>query len=117
MSNQEENPYFFDEEKREMVLSHDDLVNLRDFYSHFKIEEPQLLKETLDLCIPDSTKFDFEQQLRIRQGLANTIAYADHPLFKLEVFDEIREPNKKISDELQLRFELHKILAEDENQG
>ena len=108
----ESNPYFFDEDKQEMVIAHDDLVNLRDFYTHFKIEEPKFLKIVLDECIPDATKFDFQKQLMVRQALAETIANADHPLFKLDVFDEIRKPNEEIANELRVRFELNEMLKD-----
>lgn len=119
MSNSEntEDPFYFDEEKQEMVLQHDDLVNLRDFFTFFKIQEPVLLTRVLDECIPEPSKFDFKRQLMVRQALAETIAKAEHDLFKVDVFNSIRPRNAEIAQELAMRFELERILEEEANKN
>ena len=101
-----------DVEKRQVVITADDVKNVNDFFTHFKIEMPVNLRSSIDTFTKDPTSFTFEDQCKLRAFLAHAVTSVDHVLLKDQVFATIRAKCEKTWFEANFDMDLEKVLTE-----
>ena len=101
-----------DEEKRVVVLTPEDIKNVEDFFTHFKLQPPELLQQMLDKFRKDPKSMTFEDQKIFRAAIAMSMTSIDHPLVKDSVFNSIRAKCDKAYFDAQFDMDIEKALRE-----
>ena len=60
-------------EKKEVVISEDDIKNVRNFFSQFNSPVPQYLEDSLNDYTENSDSYTIEQQNQLRVSIARSI--------------------------------------------
>lgn len=100
------------EQERLVVLTIDDVKNIREFYTHFQVPMSEELKKVLDHW--ENTPFDkitFDDQKRLRAFLAQSISSSEHALIKDQVFSGIVNLCGKAWYDEQFDLDLEEVLT------
>lgn len=100
------------EQDRQVVLTHDDIKNIREFYTHFQIPLTDELTKALEHW--EKTPIEqitFEDQKRLRAYLAHAISTSEHQLIKDQVFSNIVTLCSKAWYEEQFDLDLEEVLT------
>ena len=76
--------------ERKVVITADDIKNIAEFFSHFKIKMSVGLIKSIEDFNSNPTGFTFDDQIKLRAYLAHSIVISDHPLITDKVFNNIR---------------------------
>ena len=79
-----------DEEKQIVVLTAEDIKNVKDFFEHFKIEMPQGISSCIERFSKDPKAITFQDQRTFRALIAHAMVTVDQPLIKDKAFANIR---------------------------
>lgn len=101
-----------DPEKKQVVVSADDIKNIEDFFIHFKIPMPAPLESSVLKYKDNPVEFTFEDQCKLRAYIAYAVTTVDHPLLKDQVFSTIREKCSKAYYDARFDLDLEEVLAE-----
>ena len=77
------------DEKKEVVISADDIKNISVFFNHFNITIPKFLQAELDRYNNKPDKYTYDDQLKLKAELAHAIVDSEHELFKDELFTKV----------------------------
>ena len=86
----------FEEKERNVVISSEDVKNVRDFMTHFKIAMPADLEKALSDFESSKT---FENQEELKVQLCKMMVESDHALLKDELFSQVIDNSSKIVQE------------------
>ena len=100
---------------KEVVLNHDDIKNLREFFTHFKISMIAEMEEILARWEMKKDKVTPQDQQDLKVALCAQMLQSDHPMFKDELFKPILENSSKIVFDAQFEKELETQLSSSEN--
>lgn len=98
-----------EENPKEVVISTEDSRNIREFFTHFKIDMPPYLTKALD---------DFEAnpsvqtQDKLRSATCEAVVTSNHPILKDELFAEAFEASKDITFREKFDRDLNQVLQE-----
>jgi hypothetical protein len=106
-----------DEEKRVVVLTPEDIKNVSDFFTHFKLQPPELMKNMLEKFSKDPKSMTFEDQKVFRAAVAMSMTSVDHPLVRDQAFVTIRTKCDKAFFDAQFDMDIEKVLREPKNEG
>lgn len=106
-----------DEEKRVVVITPEDLKNVEDFFTHFKLTPPPLMRQMLDKMKADPKAITFEDQKLFRAALAMSMNTIDHPLVKDQAFANIRTKCEKAWFDAQFDLDIEQVLREPKTTG
>jgi hypothetical protein len=81
MSNEEE-------QQNKVVITHEDVKNVKDFFSHFNIPLAEYLTTTLNE-IENAEEVTLELQDKMRINIARAIFESEHEIFKDDLFSEV----------------------------
>jgi hypothetical protein len=102
-----------DEEKRVVVLTPEDVKNVEDFFTHFKLQTPPLMQQMLNkFKNADPKTLTFEDQKLFRAALAMSMNTVDHPLVKDQAFANIRSKCEKAWFDAQFDMDIEAVLRE-----
>jgi len=101
-----------DEEKKKVVMTADDFKNVEEFFTHFKIEMPEVLNERIVSYKKDPREFSFDDQKLFRAFIAHAMNTVDHPLVKDDVFKNIRAKCEAAWYSAQFDLDLEQMLKE-----
>lgn len=96
---------------RKVVMTADDIKNITEFFSHFKIPIPDPLQKMLNKFNESPGTFTFDDQIRLRAYIAHTMVSSDHPLLTDKVFGNIRANCDKAWYEAQFEMDAEEIFA------
>jgi len=99
------------EEKKKVVMTADDFKNVEEFFTHFKIEMPELLNERITSYKKDPREFSFDDQKLFRAFIAHAMNTVDHPLVKDDVFKNIRTKCDKAWFDAQFDSDITTLLS------
>ena len=74
-----------------VVVSAEDIKNIEEFFSHFRIDIPAYLQTQLDVYRAAPDEYTLDKQKLLRAELAHAIVSSDHELMKDGVFTNIVE--------------------------
>jgi hypothetical protein len=101
-----------DEEKRVVVLTPEDVKNVEDFFTHFKLQPPELMRIMLEKFRKDPKAVTFDDQKLFRAAIAMSMTSIDHPLVKDQAFVSIRTKCDKAYFDAQFDMDIEKALRE-----
>lgn len=101
-----------DEEKRIVVLTAEDIKNVDDFFTHFKLKAPELILNLVEKMKKDPKSITFEDQKHFRAAIAYAMNTIDHPLVKDNAFQNIRTKCDKAWYDAQFEMDIEKVLRE-----
>ena len=99
-------------EETKALISGEDIKNIEEFFSHFRIEVPSYLKEQLDIFKADPGAYTADKQAMLKAELAHTIVSSDHELMTDGVFSNICLKCDKEWFETQFNRDLESELSE-----
>jgi hypothetical protein len=102
---------------RKVVMTAEDIKNIRDFFTHFKIEIPKPLQSILEVFEKDISKVTFDDQIKLRAFIAHTIVDSKHPLLTDKVFENIRKNCDAAWYDAQFDLDLEEVLTEEKKEG
>lgn len=100
-----------DEEKKNVVISLDDIKNVEDFFTHFKLTMPEMLVKAITDIRANPSNITFENQKSFRKGIAFAMISIDHPLIKDEAFKAIRDKCETAFYSEQFDKDIEEILT------
>lgn len=100
------------EEKQIVVLTAEDVKNVEDFFVHFKLQTPEVIKEISAKIKADPKSITFDDQRYFRAAIAYSMNTVDHPLIKDPAFDNIRKRCDKVWYESQFDMDIDRLLRE-----
>lgn len=101
-----------DEEKQIVVLTVEDIKNVEDFFTHFKLKSSDLINEIVAKMKADPKSITFEDQKYFRAAIAHAMNTIDHPLVKDQAFASIRAKCEKVWFDAQFDMDIDRILRE-----
>ena len=99
----------FEEKEKVVAISGEDCKNVRDFFTHFKIDLPPDLEDAMKAFEADKT---YANQERVKTFLCKAMIESNHPLFKDELFAQVIDNSSKIVWEAQFAQSLETTLTE-----
>ena len=112
-----QNDILSEKQLKEVVLNRDDIKNLRDFFSHFKIEMVPELDAVLTRWEKNPESVTPEVQEELKVALCSNMLISNHKMFSDELFEPILDNSRKIVYDATFKKELENQLAVDENSG
>ena len=110
MSEEENNIGQSSEEK--VVLSSEDIKNVREYFKHFDIPLPNHLDESLDKFENSQT---LENQKFLKLQMCKVLIESPHESFKDGMFDTVKETAGKARYDLQFEFDVKDELTHSES--
>lgn len=98
------------EEKSQVVITPEDCQECAKFFEFFEIPVPEKLKIAFENFIQ---KVDFVSQEELKWELSEVITHSDHPVFKDEVFTQVRPECSGVNQELAFDRQLAEQLTSD----
>lgn len=77
-----------DKEVTKVLITAEDVKNIRDFYGHFQVEVPEYLSKHLETLEKAST-ITLDQQALLKTLVARSILESEHEIFKDSLFEEV----------------------------
>lgn len=99
------------ENTQKIVITKEDVQSAMEFWKHFNIPVKPELKQAFDRFCENPT---FENQEAIKFFVTTDISTNEHPAFKDEMFDKIREECEKVSYEMAFSRDLENVLVVEE---
>ena len=101
----------FEEKEATVVISNEDVKNVRDFFMNFKIDMPDALVEVLNDFQASNS---FENQVRVKAELCKLMVSSSHPLFKDDLFSQVIDNSQKVVMEAKFQEDLVAVLRKEE---
>ena len=101
-----------DEEKQVVVLTAEDVKNVKDFFTHFKLKAPDMVTNLIEKMEKDPKSITFEDQKRFRAAIAYAMNTIDHPLVKDNAFANIRAKCEKAWFDAKFEMDIDEVLRE-----
>jgi uncharacterized protein (DUF1786 family) len=76
------------ENEESVVLTQEDMRNVREFFNHFNIDMPEYLDKTI-LSVEKENEITLQSQKNFKTSLVRAISESNHELFKDSLFEEI----------------------------
>ncbi len=104
----------FAEKEKVVVISNEDVKNIRDFFHNFKIEVPAPLETSLvnfesDIC--------YQNQQKIKEELCRLMVKSSHPLFHDDLFAQVIANSTKVAMEAEFNEQLVEVLTRTEEES
>lgn len=77
------------EEQNKVVITSEDIKNIEDFFSHFRMDMPDYLREQLDVFKNNPEAYTIDNQLALKSELAHALVESDHELLKDDLFKDV----------------------------
>ena len=74
--------------EQQVLITKEDIKNVKDFFSHFNIDIPSHLEAKLD-DIANAESISIEHQKHLKTAIARTIVESEHEIFKDALFEEV----------------------------
>lgn len=98
------------EDKNQVVITPEDVQECARFFQFFEIPVFAELQSALDNFIRDPTLY---HQNELKFQLSEIIVKSEHPVFKDEVFAQVRPETAEVNEELLFERQLEKQLTSD----
>jgi hypothetical protein len=102
----------FEEKEKVVVIGNEDVKNIRDFFTHFKIEMTAELSAALDAFEADRSHANQDE---IRFRLSENMKDSTHPLLKDELFKQVIDNSTVIAEEFKFNRLVEETLAKEED--
>jgi len=99
-------------EENATLVSGEDIKNIEEFFSHFRIPVPDYLQEQLEVFKADPNTYTMDKQKMLKSELAHAIVSSDHELMNDGVFANICQKCDKEWFETQFDRDLEDGLSE-----
>jgi len=103
----------------DLCIDGDDCKNIKDFYTHFGIDMETALKESI-AAFEDAVKEHapkeklIELQNNLRVQLCVSVCSSEHPLFKDQLFTEVRDNAKQVAFLSNFNKQLEELVTEND---
>lgn len=104
----------------DLCIDADDCKNVKDFYTHFGIDMEEALRtsilafeEALAANEPKEKLIELQNDLRVQ--LCVSICGSEHPLFKDQLFTEVRDNAKQVAFLSNFNKQLEELVTEKED--
>ena len=104
-------------ELTEIVVNKEDIENLENLYTHFRIQMPSDLKEQIEIFNSDPSNYSVAAQNDLRVALCKCLISSNHELFTDELFNEVIENAEKIVFNADFKNDLEEVLSENSEPG
>ncbi len=101
-----------DEEKQVVVLTSEDMKNVKDFFDHFKIETPVAIATMMTRFNADPKSISFHEQKVFRAHIAHALSTVNHPLVKDKAFANIRIKCDKVWYDAQFDTDVEDLFSQ-----
>ncbi len=98
------------EKEESVVLTQEDMRNVREFFNHFNITIPTYLDKIIKRVESEET-ITLESQKIFKTILARTISESEHELFKDSLFEEIIPECEKEWYDAQFRQDFEEAMV------
>lgn len=102
----------------DLCIDGDDCRNVKDFYEHFNIDMTEALKqsilafeEALNAQAPKEKLIELQNDMRVQ--LCVSVCSSEHPLFKDQLFTEVRDNAKQVAFLSNFNKQLEELVTED----
>jgi hypothetical protein len=99
------------ENKNQVVISPEDAQECAKFFQFFEIPIPEKLQKAIENFAKDPV---FVNQDELKFWLGHTVSFSEHPVFKDEVFSQVRPETREVTDEMAFSRELESQLMTDD---
>lgn len=96
------------EDKNQVVITPEDVQECAKFFQFFEIPVPAPLQAAIDNFSKDPT---LQHQNELRYQLSVIIVKSDHPVFKDEVFNQVRPETSEVNEDLEFERQLEAQLT------
>jgi hypothetical protein len=103
-----------EEKEQKVVLTHSDIQNIRDFFTHFKIQLIPELDEVMQRWEKKKDAVTIGDQNDFKVALCSALLQSDHKMFKDELFKNIISNSEKIVYEATFKREFENQLTTEE---
>lgn len=103
---------------KDVVISQDDIRNLRDFFTHFKVEVCPELEDVLKRWeSKEKNALTPQDQEDLRVAICVNMMKSNHKMFKDELFAPILKNSEKIVFDATFKSELEDQLSKEKKDG